>query len=503
MKKIGIRFYILFNIVAICTLGIMLLGIISFKITEQFAIKGKIDGIRTIIKAFERNFYQKGNINGGKEFLERSFESDTWAVLTDKTGTHLIGIKDRNLDAAIKKELTLVMLGGKPRISTEGASLIPFSLNDSLKMIFPLSSRQGKGAIYVHQSLKTFNTTLKKSRKLIIAWIVLFSLIITTFGYYMLSSTVVRPLQKLIDVTHSISKGTFKQKEKELENISKIAEISSLYEALKNMYYEIEEGRGKLMENIKKLEEANAKILETQKELLFSEKLASMGKLSAGIAHEIGNPLSAISGYVEILKRSKDMDIKDTHSYLTKIEAEIDRINTIIKSLLDYSRPKDTVVKEEDINDIVKEVKKILSDQGTLKEIDLEINLENSLSPVKVDRNHILQVLINLILNAKDALKGKGKIRIATSATPSGDIQIQVSDNGPGIDKNIIDKIFDPFFTTKEPGFGTGLGLSVSQRIIEQYNGTISVRSTPGEGTCFEIVLPSCEEKTYAKNTIN
>jgi signal transduction histidine kinase len=268
------------------------------------------------------------------------------------------------------------------------------------------------------------------------------------------------------------------------------------------MYDEIEVSKMKLKGNIQALEESNQALLRTQRELIASEKLASLGKLSAGVAHEIGNPLSAIRGYVEVLKKGYTLPDKESTEFLNSIEKEIERIDRIIRTLLDYSRPKGFELKRVDVNDTIRDAAEIVKTQGLLKDIDLKLELSTGLSPIEVDPHQLSQVFINLILNAKDAIVQDGTI-IISSYEPDEGIEVAVKDNGTGIPKEIIDRIFDPFFTTKEPGKGTGLGLSVSQRIVNFFGGRISIESEAGKGSVFKITFPSIKNNGDRKGSNN
>lgn len=499
MKQFGLRFYILFNIIIICAVGVTLLGVISLKITEQFAIKGRIDGTRAIIEAFESTYGKFADTQERLEYLERALEPGAWGVLTDGSGRHIFTTPGAVIDETLidQADLNMAANSGQGELSVMGSSFLPFTSYRGFSITVPVRTGTGTSAVFVFRPLDSFAGTISTSQKLIAAWILLFILILAIFGYYLLSTTVIRPFQKLIGVTRGISRGEFRED----VNVGNISEINQLYNALSNMHQEIEENKNELQKNIENLESANRTILHTQKQLIASEKLASLGRLSAGVAHEIGNPLSAINGYVEVLKRKDYITEEQSRQYLENISSEIERINTIIKTLLDYSRPKETSIQYNDINEIVLETRKILLDQGILKDIDVDIDLDNYPIYVKVDKYQMIQVFINLILNSRDALNGKGNIEIKTGVDQDNRAEILISDNGQGIPVDYLDRIFDPFFTTKEPGTGTGLGLSVTQRIIEQYNGRISVASSSQKGTTFSILFDEYYRDSNAEDT--
>jgi signal transduction histidine kinase len=247
----------------------------------------------------------------------------------------------------------------------------------------------------------------------------------------------------------------------------------------------------------------NAELQQTQRELIASEKLASLGRLSAGVAHEIGNPLSAISGYVEVLKRTLSTDSGINAGYLEDIEREIERVDNIIKTLLEYSRLIQYEPSVLDANSVIKESIDIVTRQGILKNTALKEDLYGDPLLIEADPHQLSQVIINLILNAKDAADDRGEISIASGMGSENTVFITLSDNGAGISSEILDHIFDPFFTTKEPCKGTGLGLPVSLRIVEAFGGKMTVKSQEGRGTLFTLTFPQVLDYDKAENFSN
>ncbi len=292
-------------------------------------------------------------------------------------------------------------------------------------------------------------------------------------------------------MTEEIAEGRFPEK----VDLGKTKEIKKLGKALEYMSREIKEGRDKLQEQVRALEEANRALIQTQKELIASEKLASLGRLSAGVAHEVGNPLSAIAGYVEVLKsRYTKLNEEKRKEFLTNIEREIERIDRIIRTLLDYARPMKFEAKRVDANELVRDTVDILKNQGAFKNTQLKIEFSSEPLPIEIDPHGVSQALINLVLNSIDATSSGGVITIGTTRLGER-VEISVGDTGGGIPDEVLDKIFDPFFTTKELGKGTGLGLSISQRIVQFFGGNISVESRLGEGSVFRIRFPYRTEK--------
>jgi len=188
------------------------------------------------------------------------------------------------------------------------------------------------------------------------------------------------------------------------------------------------------------------------------------------------------------MRRQEDT-LDSKYKYLESIRKEALRIDRIIKTLLYYAKPKDFEIKNVNMNEIIRNSVDILEAQGVFKNVDLELKLDSNLKNIEADQHQISQVIINLLLNAMDAINEKGKIIISSDLSSDGRIEIKIIDNGTGIPEEHIDKIFDPFFTTKGPGKGTGLGLSVSARIVSLFGGSISVENNVDSGSTFKIIF--------------
>ncbi len=218
-----------------------------------------------------------------------------------------------------------------------------------------------------------------------------------------------------------------------------------------------------------------------------SEKLAVIGQLAAGVAHEIGNPLASISSLVQILQRkSQDPFLSEQLSY---IKENIDRISKIVRELVDFSRPPSYERAMHDVTDVIKTALGIVKYDKRVRNVKFETHLKSSLPKINIAADQLLQVFVNILINALDAIEGNG-IVIVKSDYDDENIYINITDNGCGMDEKTMERIFDPFFTTKEVGKGTGLGLSVSYGIIKQYNGEILVKSKLNEGSTFTVKIP-------------
>lgn len=227
-----------------------------------------------------------------------------------------------------------------------------------------------------------------------------------------------------------------------------------------------------------------------QKKLLLSNKLASLGEMAAGIAHEINNPLQSVMLNIDMLKTNVD---KAGLKKVRRLEDGVVRIKRIVKDLLIFAREETTENENVDLNIVIEQGAGILRHQLMISNVQVMLELDSRPLIVKCNRNLFQQVIVNLLQNAKDAIEGSktgSTVSIRSRLLHGKEVVIEVSDDGPGIPENIIDKIFDPFLTTKELGKGTGLGLSVSRKIITSMEGCITVASSPGEGTTFSISIP-------------
>ncbi len=243
----------------------------------------------------------------------------------------------------------------------------------------------------------------------------------------------------------------------------------------------------------RRLEMKSEELRKTQEQLVQAGKLASTGQLAAGVAHELNNPLTTVSGYAQLLL--KRLNKKDPN--FKKIEAmaeEAQRCKVIIKNLLDFSRQaggKD--YQTLNINTPLKNILSLVEEQMRLQNVRIIKNLSSDLPRIKAHPSQMEQVFMNIVSNAQDSMPNGGELRISTRKIDSG-IGIAFTDNGCGISKESLDKVFNPFFTTKRPGRGVGLGLSVSYGIIREHDGEIEVESREGKGSTFTIRLPIKEK---------
>ena len=351
--------------------------------------------------------------------------------------------------------------------------------------------------------------------------------VLALLGRWLVQRRLVAPIEKMIEGIEAIAAGELDRRLPATES----EELARLGSAVNHMAERLTADRAQLAANIRSLDGTNRLLTEARNAMIQAEKMASVGRLSAGVAHEVGNPLGAIIGYLGLLGRNADGPLRDL---VDAAQREAQRIDRIVRGLLDYARPRETRTNAIDINAIIEETIELLRVQGRFECVTLDVELEPELPEVLADQYQLQQVLVNLLVNATDATGQRNgatvRVRTGSRATipppalparrkddppeidyshrrrlaepigrrrgdplsPNGRIvEIEIADNGHGIPRALLDKIFEPFVTTKEPGKGTGLGLAVCERLVESMGGSIRADSDEGSGASFTVLLPA------------
>ncbi|MEA3544935.1 MAG: ATP-binding protein [Thermodesulfobacteriota bacterium] len=379
----------------------------------------------------------------------------------------------------LQDEETVALLAGSP----EG--------RDFLLTYLPLLTEDGRiGAIELSESMDEMHDyvqeSLRRSAIVVGASIASGVLFMGVLG----SLWIGRPIRRLRAQAERIGTGDFTASVN-LPGSGEIAELSSTIERM----------RGQLVEAREAEQLANDERIEALEKLRHTERLATLGQLSAGIAHELGTPLNVIAGRAQLI-RSAGMKPDDVSRSATIIGEQADRMTGIMQQLLSFARRGKAQKQSLDLNVVLRGLQPLLEPTAREQGIDLVVNTDEQPLPVHVDPAQLQQVLLNLTLNAIQAMPEGGNISLtggyAISVKPPENIEnrdipwvyLQVRDQGTGIDPKTLRQIFDPFFTTKDIGQGTGLGLSIAYGIIEEHGGWIDVDSTLGEGSCFSVYLP-------------
>lgn len=328
------------------------------------------------------------------------------------------------------------------------------------------------GILYVGVLEQRF-VDMKNNTILIFLGITMAGAVLSLIIAYFLATGLVKPIRRLVAASQELSKGNFSQR---IEPISK-SEIGELESTFNFMASSLKERDDELQE-------------QTQRQLIQSEKLASVGRLAAGVAHQINNPLTGVLTYSSLLLRKKPESDPDRED-LQVIVDETMRCREIVKGLLEFSRQAEPEKEAVDINSIIENSLSLTRNQALINDVKVITQLSEQLPRIVVDGSQIQEVFLNIILNAIDAMPEGGELRVTSSMMASDQfVQIRFADTGCGIPPEDLDKVFDPFFTTKDASKGTGLGLAVAYGVIEKHHGRIRMESEVGKGTTCIIDLP-------------
>jgi two-component system NtrC family sensor kinase len=398
----------------------------------------------------------------------------------DRSGKRAIGTL---LSEEVRK---IVLEDGRPWIGRA------FVVNDwYITSYEPIRNIEGKiiGILYVGMLEKPY-IDAKNRVMLTFTGIACLCVVLLLIILFFSTSRIIKPLKKMVEATEKISGGDLSHK----VQIQSRDEIGYLGVSFNRMTENLREANEKLVEYgrtlEKKVEERTKELRDMQYHLIQSEKLASLGKLSASIAHEINNPLGGILIYAHLIL--EDMKEEDpAGDNIRKIIKETTRCKNIVKDLLEFARPKEPRLDVINVNEVLDRALGLVIKQAEFQNIRILKSLSADLPSITADGDQIQQVLLNIILNACEAMEGKGDLTLKTRADPAdGTIVIEITDTGCGMSEEIRSRLFEPFFTTKEVGKGTGLGLAVSYGIITKHRGTITVESQKGKGSTFNIRLP-------------
>ncbi|MFW5968596.1 MAG: sensor histidine kinase [Persicimonas sp.] len=351
-------------------------------------------------------------------------------------------------------------------------------------------------------SLTSVEERVEQTRGLLFVFFGLDALFILIMGYAFLTFVVVRPVRALGVASERAARGDLASP----VTVLPPNEFGQVGRQFNQMLSELRENREQLEERLEELDRANQKLRATRDSLIRSEKLASVGELAAGVAHEVGNPLAAISGYLELLE-DEEIDEETRVDMVERSQSEVERIRTIIRDLLDYSREDDDPqTGSVDLSKCVEEAINLVGAQPRARSVDIGEELPEELPPVDAVDSQVVQVLVNLLINAVDAVTreeadvDEPSVRITAEANPDGsEVVLAVEDNGPGIASEDRQRVFDPFYTTKEPGEGTGLGLAICLRIMRRVDGDIRIEENDG-GARFELVFEAARSEADREN---
>lgn len=354
------------------------------------------------------------------------------------------------------------------------------------------------GGIGMIRSLDPLFDNLRQAEKTVLGYLLINVLVLSVIGFFRMRKQVLLPIERLVRLADR-----YEDKDRTLFAAGSAEnEFGRLATSLNSMTIRIEHDRASLQTTVEQLEEANRKLQKNQQEMVRAEKLASVGRLAAGLAHEIGNPLGVVQGYLGLLGRSDDQS-NEQLDFIRRADQELQRVNALIRQMLDFARVSKGEPEKFSLHNLLRLVVDMVPVQPVFNDIRLICNLDAGRDAVYADQDRLRQVFVNCLLNSADAVNAAEHgsdcaIAVSTDVYVAQQeskqvefLRIRISDNGIGIADDQLANIFDPFYTTKEPGKGTGLGLSVSLSIVESMGGKITMESTAGQGSVLSIFLPA------------
>ena len=398
-------------------------------------------------------------------------------------------------DSALQERLQAVIATGTSSSKTiDAAPPLPFLGRKLLVTAAPIEQQGMRGSMGAVIPLQTVYEQVSQGRQIAYIYILVNVIILTAIGLFRFIHVVLRPIEHLVTLTNS-----YQQEENNpFFSDQESNEFGQLTIALNRMLHRIDDDRQKLRETVDSLEKVNQELRSTQQKMVQTEKMAAIGSLAAGLAHEIGNPIGIVQGYLELLGQSGLSD-EEQKQFSSRSLQELERINRLIHQLLNFARPRTDDSDNTAIHPLLLELVDMMQAQKKLAGVEFQLQLDAEYDRVAAGGESVHQVFLNCLLNAIDAVQEcheshKAKICLSTINTTSDEgrpcIQIAIQDNGIGIKEADRDSLFDPFFTTKEPGKGTGLGLSVSYALVEGLGGQMQMQGQEGQGATVFFLLP-------------
>lgn len=493
-KAVGLRTEILITLSLLLGAALLFGGLVMLRFTEASLLEERVLQLNSLTRVIAQSLGDglQTQISDKSKSILSSLPNDLhcqgWWVYNqnlDLADSWFLSGKDQLSSLSAVRRHQVKLTGELTRTVDFPTFLNVFSAAPaSVQFVVPVKKNNHfSGILEMSYSLNDIHLKLLTSQKIVVFYVFVYGLVLVSAGYYLLQRNIIKPARSLLKATMDVSRGNL---ETRLPSAGP-AEIAQLSAAYNCMVEALQQSQAETKEHIATLEATNQELQQARDELIRSEKMASVGQLAAGLAHELGNPLAALIGYLELLKqRIENITEKDI---VERSLVEATRIDFLVRELLDYSRP--SVKSSVDVVDIVTVLNssfQLLSHQGVFTGLEVRLQLPDSLPTINVNRNKLQQVFVNLLLNAAQACHGNGKVILTAGNDPSH-VWAMIEDYGTGIADTDLVKIFDPFYTTKEPGHGTGLGLSICQRIMTEAGGKIEVKSSVGAGSQFKVVM--------------
>lgn len=492
----GLKLSISLTFIILLAAAMLLINIIITALWQRSLVNNQIENSKLLLHIIAENYSKNGpGDNYPLTILAQENNKICAALLIEEKFQTFSNSGCPNSDE-LRQIMNQCSTTGDLRNVCSGKTWSVFSTQQKyLTLAQPIMHGQAiVGSIGLTYPLQSIWQAIRSDQKIILVYILVNTIVLSVIGFFRFAYLVIRPIEKLVRETSNYTGAS----EAEFVSDTGGSEFRQLSSSINTMVGRIEKDRLRLKEMVQSLEKANKQIRENQREMIRTEKLASVGRLSAGLAHEIGNPLGIVLGYLGLMKQKKISDA-EKEEYINRSEKELNRINLLVRQLLDFSRPLPSSSAPAHVHALLADILKMLRAQKKNRQIDFIEQLHADIDLVKCNEEALRQALMNFYLNALDAIletatPEQGKIVTESkniyNEGEAGILQIRITDNGCGISPEQLISIFDPFYTTKEPGKGTGLGLSVSYTIIENAGGKVRTESKEGEGTSMILEMP-------------
>lgn len=494
MYRVHLRIRVLIILVTLCLIALTVQSYVGMSLAVSTGLKSFI-AERTA--EFERSATAVAVANEidrdvllsfiDKKYYQSLAHGDGSGAIKTAENCVITAAQEKGIGAALKERQT--------DIRFEGMVFRLFFYRSAACIIsVPVQQESGTvQAVSAYISLLPVYDRFQGVSNITLFYILINAILFGTIGYFRIDKYLIRPIQKLVTMAEHYCE----DKEISFYPQKNTGPFRVIGLSISLMISRIQRDNVELSTTVEELREANEELRTNRMKMVHSEKLTALGRLSAGLAHEIGNPLSIVQGYVDLLKR-EGITVEERESFGGKADEELDRIKKLIQEMLNFSRPSKVEVELVELNNLVAEVLQLMNMEKRLKHCEVIPLLRAEKDSISIERDAFKQVLINCILNAADAIDIDGSnrrtITVSTKNKVEEDSQtifvLTIKDQGRGIKPEDISKVFEPFYTTKAPGQGTGLGLFVSHMLVERIGGVIHVTSDVNRGTVVELEIP-------------
>jgi two-component system, NtrC family, sensor kinase len=497
VRQAGLRVQIVLALAGLMLLAFLPLFFAVASLAQATVAGAREESARVLGRAIAAHVAD-ARATGVKGAVERALEGHAgW----DDVDTVCVFTRDGARLACAGSPADAAVLRAPPPESVERAIVVHGESGRALEVLSPTADL----AVVTRVHLEDAGTAGASLVRLVALYMLTFALALLVFAYFALTRLIVRPIEQLADATDRVASGARTLRVPR----SGARELIELGTSVQAMTAKLIAEEASLLLKVDELTETTTRLTQAQAQLVRSERMASVGRLAAGVAHEIGNPLAAILGMEELLLDG-DLPADTQRDFVRRMRSETERIHTVLRDLLDFARPEQPrdagsgPPAPAEVRSVVDDVVALVKPQKSFRAARLEVDVDGDLR-VALPGPRLTQVLLNLVLNAGAAVSaangdGAGAAlsaangdggRVTVRARPAGHrVRIEVEDDGPGVDPRVRDRLFEPFVTTKEVGEGTGLGLAVCRGLVESVGGEITHDAGYTAGARFVLILP-------------